>query len=187
MIVSSRSEPAGQHHAQDAQPQRHLVGDQLGARPQAAEEAVLVVAGPAAQDHAVDGDAATARRRRSCPRRRPAPRPARSARRRPADVERQHAAEGNRRRRRPAPRPGSTIGARMYSSLSTWAGVYSSLKMNFRPSASGCPSPNSRILRQRNADAVRARGDPAPRRPSTARAARGRPRPSSARRSAARS
>ena len=58
MIVSSRSEPAGQHDAQDAQAQRNLVGDQLGARPQPAEEAVFVVAGPAAEDDAVDGDAA---------------------------------------------------------------------------------------------------------------------------------
>ena len=38
------------------------------------------------------------------------------------------------------------IGAAVNSTLSTWAGVYSSLKMNFTPSASGWPRPNMRIL-----------------------------------------
>ena len=38
------------------------------------------------------------------------------------------------------------IGASVYRNLSTWAGVYSSLKMNFKPSASGCPRPNILIL-----------------------------------------
>ena len=39
-----------------------------------------------------------------------------------------------------------TTGAMTNSRLSTCAGVYSSLKMNFRPSASGCPRPNRRSL-----------------------------------------
>lgn len=39
-----------------------------------------------------------------------------------------------------------TAGAKKYKPLSTWAGVYSALKMNFTPSASGWPSPKSRIL-----------------------------------------
>ena len=58
MIASNRSEPEAEHHAEDAQPQGQFVGDQLGAAPQPAQETVFVVAGPTAQNHAVDGDAA---------------------------------------------------------------------------------------------------------------------------------
>ena len=49
--------PGREHHAQEAEAQRNLVGYELGARAQAAEEAILVVARPAAQEYAVDGDA----------------------------------------------------------------------------------------------------------------------------------
>ena len=48
----------GRDHAEDAQSQGDFVADQLRAAPQAAEEAELVVARPAAQHDAVDGDAA---------------------------------------------------------------------------------------------------------------------------------
>ena len=41
----------------NAQAERNFVGDQLGAGAQPAQKAVFVVAGPAAEDHAVDGDA----------------------------------------------------------------------------------------------------------------------------------
>ncbi len=77
-------------------------------------------------------------------------------------------------------------GAKANRTLSTWPGVYSSLKMNFKPSASGCPSPNIFIL---------VSGMPTrfgPRRSCTQAAiqrsrAPDTPRPSSARRSAVRS
>ena len=58
MIASSRSEPVTSTTPRMPKPKRQFVGDQLGAAPHAAQEAVLVVAGPAAQHHAVDGDAA---------------------------------------------------------------------------------------------------------------------------------
>src|SRR5205823_6844008 len=47
----------GEDHAENAQAHRQLVGDELRAGTQAAEKAVFAVAGPAAEDHAVDGDA----------------------------------------------------------------------------------------------------------------------------------
>ena len=47
-----------QEHAEHRHPQRDLVADDLGTRPQRAEQRVLVVGAPAGQDHAVDREAA---------------------------------------------------------------------------------------------------------------------------------
>ena len=58
--VHDRVEPqasGGEDNAEQAEAEGDLIGNQLGARPQAAEEAVLVVARPAAEEDAVDRDA----------------------------------------------------------------------------------------------------------------------------------
>ena len=46
-----------EHDPEQAEAKRNLIGDQLGTAAKATEEAVLVVAGPAAEQHAVDGNA----------------------------------------------------------------------------------------------------------------------------------
>ena len=189
MIASSRSEPAAQHHAQDAQPQRHLVGDQLGAAPQAAQEAVLVVAGPAAQDHAVDGDAAQGEDVDHAHVDAAARRPGRSAADAPAmpRLGRQHAAEGNHGEDRQRRDENRRSGPAMNRTLSTWAGRVFRLEDELHAVGQRLAQAEQADLRQRNAHAVRAPAGPAPRRRSTAPAAPGRRPPSSARRSAGRS
>ena len=46
-----------EHDAEEAEAERNLVGHELGTAPQTAQEAILVVAGPAAEQHAIDRDA----------------------------------------------------------------------------------------------------------------------------------